>query len=386
LPESPGWSADEATAAERSAGKPWPGGLLACTSERPVAVGEVVEKREEVRGQKRTVPAEVRFDLTGVVRAWASGKVPNCGLVLDNRIEGGAYDIYSARSWRPELRPYLEITASPGVDKAPEPVEVALAPPPGDYWVGPMRAVHAKFKGKAGTLAQYGDSITVTMAFLAGYSWSGKITAKNMSPEVRRDADAVEKYADLKLWREWKGGEWGNTGMMMSDWLFGNIDGWQRKMGPEAAVIMFGTNDIGRLWPPEYTENMAASLRRMMADGTVPILTSIPPAHKDGHREYWLAALSIAHGLKVPLIDYYAEVLRRRPDDWNGRLDKFAEFRKNVYEAPTLVSADGTHPSNPKPWRDDFGEEALNHNGFVLRNYMTVRTYAEVIRKVFQAK
>jgi len=153
---------------------------------------------------------------------------------------------------------------------------------------------------------------------------------------------------------------------------------------PEAAVILFGTNDIGSLWPPEYTENMAASLRRMMRDGTVPMLTSIPPANKGGHHEYWLAAVAIARGLNVPLIDYQGEVLRRRPEDWNGRLDKFAEYRKRVYDAPTLVSADGTHPSNPKQWRGDFSEEGLRHNGYTLRDYLTIRKYAEVIRKVFR--
>jgi len=386
LPDAPGWDAAEVTLAERKAGATWPGGIAACTGKLPAAVGEVIQKRIHLHGRERNVPVEIRFDLTGAVRAWRAGKVPNCGVLLDNRLGGGAYDIYSARSLRPELRPYLEIDSSHAPKAAPKPVEARLSAPAGDDWVAPMRRVHARFKGTPGTLAQYGDSITVTMAFLAGYSWSGKIEAKNMTPEVRRDADTVQNYANLKLWREWKGGQWGNTGMMMSNWLHKNIDAWQRKMNPEAAVIMFGTNDIGRLWPPAYTENMAASLRRMMADGTVPILTSIPPANRRGHREYWLAALAIARALEVPLIDYYAEVRRRRPDDWNGRLDKFAAYRKNVYEAPTLVAADGTHPSNPKPWRGDFSDDALNHNGFVLRNYMTVRTYAEVIRKVLKAK
>jgi len=119
----------------------------------------------------------------------------------------------------------------------------------------------------------------------------------------------------------------------------------------------------------------------------VPMLTSIPPANKSGHYEYWLAALSIAHGLKVPLIDYYAEIIRRRPDDWNGRLEKFKEYRqrgKDGYQVPTLVSADGTHPSNPKQWLKDFSEEALSHNGFVLRDYMTIRMYAKIIEKVLQ--
>ena len=34
-------------------------------------------------------------------------------------------------------------------------------------WVAPMKDVHAKFKGTPGTLATFGDSITVTMAFWA---------------------------------------------------------------------------------------------------------------------------------------------------------------------------------------------------------------------------
>ncbi len=388
LPDAPGWSADEVTASERKAGEPWPsGGAMAHAADKPLAIGSVVEKQVEDRGRKRKMPVAVEFDLTGAVRAWLSGKAPNCGVMLDNRIEGGAYDIYSTRALRPELRPYLEIHASPAVGAKPTAIAARLAPPAGEYWVEPMRAVHKRFKGKPGTLAQYGDSITVTMAYLASYGWSGKIDAKNMTPQVQREAERVEKYADLSLWRKWKGGQWGNTGMMKSDWLFRNIDGWQKKMEPEAAVIMFGTNDIGGLWPPEYTENMAASLRRMMAGGTVPMLTSIPPANKSGHYEYWLAALSIAHGLKVPLIDYYAEIIRRRPDDWNGRLEKFKEYRqrgKDGYQVPTLVSADGTHPSNPKQWLKDFSEEALSHNGFVLRDYMTIRMYAKIIEKVLQ--
>jgi len=150
-------------------------------------------------------------------------------------------------------------------------------------------------------------------------------------------------------------------------------------------VIMFGTNDLGGgPWPPEYTENMAACIRRMLADGTVPMLTSIPPSAKDGHREYWLAALSIARGLKIPLIDYYAEVVRRRPDDWNGKLKKFADQGFKGYGVPTLVAGDGIHPSNPKKWTNDWSEDALNHNGFSLRNYMTVRMYAKVIEKTLR--
>ena len=383
LPEGPGWAAEQVTAAERLANAPWSGGIVACSSDEPLAIGKVTRKEIEQGGRKQQVDAGIEFDLTGAVRAWVSGKAPNCGIVLDNRIEGGAYDIYSSRSFRPELRPYLQISVSPAIAKQPEPIEVALAPPPGDYWVAPMREVHKRFKGTPGTLSQYGDSITVTMAYLAGYGWANKIEAKNMTPEVAREAELVQKHADLTLWRKWKEGGYGNTGMMMSDWLFNNVDVWQKKMNAEAAVIMFGTNDRGRIVPPVYTEYMAASMRRMMQDGTVPMLTSIPPP---GAHEYWLAALNMAHGLKVPLIDYYGEIMRRRPDDYSGRHEKFKDVPGGTYDVPTLISRDGTHPSNPKKWQNDFSEEALSNNGYGLRNYMTIRMYAQIISKVVLAK
>jgi hypothetical protein len=384
LPESPGWDRSVTSNVYR-AGYLWPGGsVLAASHCKPVAVGTVVMKEIKERGQKRTVPNAIEFDLTGVVRAWVQGKVPNCGLVLDNRIEGGAYDFYSSRSFYPERRPYLEISVSPAIRIRPAPIVAERALPAEGYWIEPMRTIHQRFEGTPGTLAQYGDSITVTMAYLAPLAWGEKMEPKNCPPEMREKVDLVQGYANRKLWVDWKGGEWGNTGMMMSDWLINNIDGWQQKMKPEAAVILFGTNDLGRIMPPEYTENMAASLRRMMADGTVPMLSTVPP--KSGRDEmvydYWLAGLSIAHGLNVPVIDYYAEIMHRRPEDWDGRLDKFNQYEG--YDVPTLIARDGTHPSNPQEFANNFSQQALSSSGYTLRNYMTLQTYAAVIDHVFQ--
>ncbi len=55
---------------------------------------------------------------------------------------------------------------------------------------------------------------------------------------------------------------------------------------------------------------------------------------------------------------------------------------KDEYQVPTLVSGDGTRPSNPTEWQNDFSEEALSRNGYNLRNYLTLVAYAEVIEKV----
>jgi hypothetical protein len=172
--------------------------------------------------------------------------------------------------------------------------------------------------------------------------------------------------------------------MMMSNWLFNNIDGWQKKMNPEASVILFGTNDLGGICPPVYTEYMAAAVRRMLADGTVPMLTTVPPASgRDWivRDAYYPACLSIAGGLKVPVIDYYGEIMRRRPDDWDGRLPKFKKY--SGFNVPTMISRDGTHPAHPEDTKFDFSEKALNNNGYVLRDYLTLRTYYQVITKVF---
>ncbi len=389
--EAPGWKAEQVTAAERQAGAAWPeGGVVACSTERPVAVGTVGMKEVTVRDRKQKVPGTMEFDLTGAVRAWLTGWAPNCGVVLDNRIEGGAYDFYASRSYEPAHRPYLEIELSPAV-----PGEAVAAPafpaeeepmPKGDYWIEPMRKAHARFRGKPGTLAQYGDSITITNAYLAGFSHGKEVSAKNCTAEVAAELAAITRYADRTLWNRWKGPEWGNNGQMKSDWFLDNIDAWQKKMDPEVGVILFGTNDIGGICPPEYTENMAAAIRRMLADGTVPLLTTVPPkSGRDAYmRDYYLALACIARQFGVPVIDYYAEIMRRRPEDWDGRLEKFKE--RKGYQVLTLISGDGVHPSNPQEYVGDFSEEALDNNGFGLRNYMTFRTYYRVIAKVFQAR
>jgi len=395
LPASPGWKAEEVTAAQREEGRAWPGGgVLAASEARPLAIGRVVQVERTVRGRKRKVPGAMEFDLTGAVRAWVQGKALNCGIALDNRLEGGAYDFYSSRWPDPELRPYLEVELSPAPAGRPAPIHVEAGLPDGDYWVGPMREAHKRFDGKPGTLAQYGDSITVTMAFLAYRFAAGaprditpprkELALANTPPEVAKELEVVAKYSDRGLWWRWKGGQWGCTGQMKSDWFLANIDGWQKKMNPEVGVILFGTNDLGGLCPPDYTENMAAGIRRMLQDGTVPMLTTVPPKSggADLAEHYNTTLASIARHFKIPVIDYYGEIMRRRPDDWDGRMEK---FRGEQGEGKwTLISRDGVHPSHPGKYAFDFSEEALSNNGYVLRDYLTLRKYYEVITKVLR--
>jgi len=68
---------------------------------------------------------------------------------------------------------------------------------------------------------------------------------------------------------------------------------------------------------------------------------------------------------------------QRRPDDWDGQLEKFAAFTD--YDVPTLIARDGVHPSLPKQFQDDYSLGALRSNGYSLRNYLTLLKYAEVL-------
>src|SRR4030095_14388172 len=87
-------------------------------------------------------------------------------------------------------------------------------------WSEAMAAVHARFTGKRGTCAHFGDSITVSMAF-----WSPlQSEPKNMSPAAARAHRRVKEYMSADCWSKWKGAEYGNEGGMTIRWAHQNID------------------------------------------------------------------------------------------------------------------------------------------------------------------
>ena len=250
-------------------------------------------------------------------------------------------------------------------------------------WAKPMAEVRAKFTGKPGTLALFGDSITVTKAFWAPLAFA----PKDLPPDVAKPLEVVKKYMLDDCWGKWRGGEYGNESGQTAAWAEKNVDAWLKKLNPECAVIMFGTNDVTRTDAATYAKQMRAVTEKCLKNGTVVILTTIPPrAGQEKPCEALAAEVrKLATDLKVPLIDYHAEVLKRRPDDWNGSLPKFKEFAKDEYQVPTLIAGDGVHPSNPSK-QSDYSADALKSNGYQLRSVLTLQTYADVIRLVLTAK
>jgi lysophospholipase L1-like esterase len=253
-----------------------------------------------------------------------------------------------------------------------------LAEPEGRDWRAEMARVHARFQGRRGTFAQFGDSITESLAF-----WTPLERAhKNASSRMEHAFEIVNARLRPECWRDWKGPEFGNEGGQTVGWAQENVEAWLERLQPEVAVVMFGTNDLRDLEVSAYRDRLRTVVRRCLDRGTIVILSTIPPRHGFSKKaeEFAEAARRVARELAVPLVDYHAEILKRRPLDWDGAADEFQNFVD--YEVPTLLARDGVHPSAPHRYQDDYSEKALACHGFGLRNYVVLLKYAEVIEAV----
>jgi lysophospholipase L1-like esterase len=279
--------------------------------------------------------------------------------------------------WTSIVGPVL--VAAAAFEVTPAAVAAEDSPP----WVAPMKKVRERFKGEPGTLALFGDSITVSMAFWAPLRGE----PKGMPDEMAKAHVLVKDYMKPECWDKWRGAKYGNEGSTTIRWAHDNIDKWLKDHNPEVAVIMFGTNDLGALEEKEYEEKTAEVVERCLKNGTVVILTTPPPrsGHVEKSKQFAEVVRRVAKDKKVPLIDYHAEILKRRPDDWDGSLPKFKDVKGSEYEVPTLIARDGVHPSNPQAHKD-FSAKSLESNGYALRSYLTLLAYADVIRHVLPEK
>ena len=228
-----------------------------------------------------------------------------------------------------------------------------------DYWVKPMTEIHKKFKGEKGSVATYGDSITYAKPF-----WS---TIRNGVKNCE-DIDIMElvDYITVDSW-DLKGPENGNySGWTINNGLKG-IDEWLKKHNPEVVIVMFGTNDVGGGSPSQtgYEENLKKFVQKCLDNGSIVMLTTIPPRRGflEGVKQYNESIKRVAKEKKVPVIEYYEEIMKLAPNNWDG----------------TIISNDGVHPS----WEDnDFSKEGLKKSGYGLRNYVTLKKYEEVYKKI----
>ncbi|HYF48705.1 MAG TPA: PKD domain-containing protein [Planctomycetota bacterium] len=147
------------------------------------------------------------------------------------------------------------------------------------------------------------------------------------------------------------------------------------------AVLMLGTNDAnaGRT-SAQFIADLTAVVDKLEAQRIVVILSTIPPMTSGGASNvvpYNTAIRNFAQTRGLALIDYYAEILARRPGTtWQN----------------TLISSDGVHPSASGGGYDSAsdpysgGGSSTTHTtgdscanvGYLLRSWLTIQKLKEV--------
>ena len=220
--------------------------------------------------------------------------------------------------------------------------------------IAAMKKVHARHKGEEGYVAQFGDSITYSMAFWSPMSWDA-------ADKYLTTDDGLPRTPGKKRWRDYvrgardKGPKFANY----SGWRVGQLhkamDDVLQKNQPEVAIIMIGTNDIagGRV-PEGYRAGLEQVVQKCLAAGCVPLLNTIPPRRD---RDEAVSAANqvireVANKAQVPLVDFHLACLQMRPGkSWEG----------------TVMSKDGVHPSGGKS--NVYTVENMENCGYALRNW-----------------
>ena len=238
------------------------------------------------------------------------------------------------------------------------------------YWVEPMKAVNLKFEGNPGYVAQFGDSITYSMAFWTPIGWD------EPDQYLTKD-DGLPKRPKDKRWRDTfkgfqaKGPENANYSGWHVGEVLGAMDAVLKREQPEAALIMIGTNDIsGGNVPGDYHDGLMKIVRKCLDAHCIPVLNTIPP--RRGFDTAVEAAniiiRDVAQEMKVPLADFYAECLRLRPGkSWDN----------------TIIGDDGVHPSPGQI--NVYTEENMKVCGYALRNWVNFLAMRELYFRVLSS-
>jgi lysophospholipase L1-like esterase len=275
----------------------------------------------------------------------------------------------------------LLLLVEPALGRAGEPKPIAE----GWDYTAAMRRVAEKFKGKPGVVLHLGDSITHANPY---GQW-----ARGGQGRTPRDL-AVLKWMhagmnnDLDGWylaavdRPGGRSDTAAGGMRADQFLAGGHNGLPsaaallKKYQPQIVVLMLGTNDAsaGRSLDA-YRQDMAKALDLILDSGAVPILSTIPPHIGRGKlaESYNVALRELAKEKQTPLIDYEAEILKRRPKDWNGTL-------MNKGDVHPTAARDGTTASSAPT------EQNLSNSGYLLRGWLSVQKIAEVKERVLDRK
>jgi len=253
-----------------------------------------------------------------------------------------------------------------------------------DY-VAAMKEVARKFAGTEGVVLHLGDSITVADEYTA---WARGGAGKTVEDEAVLTWSHCGEKNERDGWyvtNHKVGDSWSCTaagGIRADQFLAGgyagllSLDEMIARYNPQVVIVMLGTNDAwqGRR-ADEFAGDMSRIIRVLLENGTVVIVSTIPPmipAPELGD-QYNAELWKLAEHHKLPVIDFHGEIVGRRPDgSWNGAI---------LHEDdphPTESRAGVTPESEPTP-------ENLKESGYLLRGWLSVKKLVEVKRRVLDA-
>ncbi len=248
-----------------------------------------------------------------------------------------------------------------------------------------MKKAAAEFKGREGVVLHVGDSITHANPYGQwanygeGRSDEDKTLLTWMHAGKNDDSDGwyLARFDVPNAGRSHTAA----GGLRADELLAGGRAGLPsiaemlKKYQPQMVVLMIGTNDASQGRSVEdYAKDVAAATKLILAAHAIPILSTIPPhiGRPELTQSYNQSLRKWAREQQLPLIDYEREILKRRPDDWNG----------------TLLSKDDVHPTagtggeNGVKASSAPTAENLKSSGYLLRGWLSVKKIGEVKRTV----
>ncbi|VTS05992.1 GDSL-type esterase/lipase family protein [Tuwongella immobilis] len=251
-----------------------------------------------------------------------------------------------------------------------------------------IRAVRQWFAGntgRPGVVLHLGDSITYANPYGqwarsgSGQTDADRAVLKWMHTNARDDQDgwflAANDHPD--------GGrsETACSGVRLDEFLAGgkrnlpSLEQMLTRYRPQMAVMLLGTNDVtAQRTVPAFRRDLLTAVGIFRKAKVIPILNTLPPHHHrpDLAKQFSQVIREIARTEQLPLIDLEAEILARRPTDWNGTLMN----RNDVHPS---ASINGVTPTSAPT------AENLRNSGYLLRGWLTVRKIAELKRAIIDA-
>jgi lysophospholipase L1-like esterase len=257
----------------------------------------------------------------------------------------------------------------------------------GESWdyVPSMKKIAAGFKGKTGVVLHIGDSITYSNPYgqWARYGKGRTNEDKAILKWMHAGAnDATDGWYLARVDRPGGRSDTACSGIRADQMLAGGkskmpaLKDMLGKYQPQMVVLMLGTNDASANRKLDaFTGDMTKAVDLVLGRGAICILSTIPPHPKrlELAASYNKALRDLAKKRGLPLIDFEAEILNRRPKDWNGTLLGKGDVHPTSKSAGT-GAADAPTPQN------------LRNSGYLLRCWLSVRKIAQVKKRVIDAR